>query len=1071
MKTRRRPASGICSGERGAALVITLAAVVLVTIVVVMFLAQAMSEQITEASRANRIKAGLLARSAGDHVTDTFLQEITIAANSSVQTAGGVSIYRPVAASNAIPLRKLAGGVTASDTNFFNLIRQSAPGADVYASSDNTSAPARDGRCLTTARWNMPRLFSGDGFASTNQLPNWIYVTGTGGPSATASTNAIGRFAFNVYDVGGLLNANAAGHPASFTAADLNALLASAAGADLTQLGVTQTEVDAFIAFRNPQSAAFTNGFVTNSSLQNQKGYLEPRVSGFTNNYFSGRQDLLRFVRTQTPELTNALPYLTHFSRSVNSPSWKAPTAPVNTNPDLLSVRVPASVSSVKHFNDDATSETRTVSPGDPFVQTRFSLARLAWLTPTGPASPGKEEAIQSCFGLKWNATDERWDYTGPTGSDPVSEIASLAQAAADGREPNFFELLKAGILSGSTGIVATTKTLVRDLATLPDGTAGGDHAIQSNKDLQILRIGANVLDCADPDNFPTVIALQFASLPIEVAGIEDLPYMSHLTFWSMRQAVADSSQPSPGPGLMTPNRKMTACDIIWVPEFFNPHAASNPTSGPEEIRMDIVNGTLDHIGSEVGVSSSDAAKASGYPAKSNLNKDLSGPSITIPSDDFESFRNGPQPAREAGAPLSLGTVVPYATANADVQVVPIFSYQKEYNPPMPWEWYYYGPAGSTVGFHRLQVRNIVITLSYKTATGWKTYAAFCGDEALPGSSGMNGRYGGTMPANKAAILFGPTPAGALDITTFTSGYFAAKWDPRSSRLGPSLGEKRTMGSAISTTGSEQMFNYSLPLPPLSSGLKLGVWPQRNATDNWPDEDGIVRPNDAFLASDANAFLNMADASRRPRVLQRPFQSVAELGYVFRDVPWKTLSFFDATSPDAALLDLFSVTDEPVVTDGRVHLATRQAPVLQSLLSGVGQDADGGNPLSDPTGIAAAVQSFGFASGQPTTNLLQNFSQLAALMSSPEMSSAYPIAGQPIKFRREAVVRGLAGRGQARTWNLLVDVVAQTGRFPTGGAVVAGNFLVEGEQRLWISLALDRFTGDIIEQQVEVVSE
>lgn len=32
-------------------------------------------------------------------------------------------------------------------------------------------------------------------------------------------------------------------------------------------------------------------------------------------------------------------------------------------------------------------------------------------------------------------------------------------------------------------------------------------------------------------------------------------------------------------------------------------------------------------------------------------------------------------------------------------------------------------------------------------------------------------------------------------------------------------------------------------------------------------------------------------------------------------------------------------------------------------------------------------------------------------------------------------------------------------------------FSVEGEKRLWVHLAIDRFTGKIIDKQVELVSE
>jgi len=52
-----------------------------------------------------------------------------------------------------------------------------------------------------------------------------------------------------------------------------------------------------------------------------------------------------------------------------------------------------------------------------------------------------------------------------------------------------------------------------------------------------------------------------------------------------------------------------------------------------------------------------------------------------------------------------------------------------------------------------------------------------------------------------------------------------------------------------------------------------------------------------------------------PIILNRPFRNVAELGYAFRDLPWKTLDFFTDKSADAGLLDVFTINDGPVQLD------------------------------------------------------------------------------------------------------------------------------------------------------------
>jgi hypothetical protein len=71
---------------------------------------------------------------------------------------------------------------------------------------------------------------------------------------------------------------------------------------------------------------------------------------------------------------------------------------------------------------------------------------------------------------------------------------------------------------------------------------------------------------------------------------------------------------------------------------------------------------------------------------------------------------------------------------------------------------------------------------------------------------------------------------------------------------------------------------------------------------------------------------------------------------------------------------------------------------------------------------------------------------------------------------REAPIRALAASGQTRVWNLLIDVVAQTGRYPESAADLS-KFVVEGEQHYWVHVAIDRYTGQIIDKQIEVVKE
>ena len=71
---------------------------------------------------------------------------------------------------------------------------------------------------------------------------------------------------------------------------------------------------------------------------------------------------------------------------------------------------------------------------------------------------------------------------------------------------------------------------------------------------------------------------------------------------------------------------------------------------------------------------------------------------------------------------------------------------------------------------------------------------------------------------------------------------------------------------------------------------------------------------------------------------------------------------------------------------------------------------------------------------------------------------------------REAPVRVLSEVGETRVWNLLIDLVAQSGICPPAASGL-DRFSVKGETRWWIHLAIDRATGRILDSQVENVSQ
>src|SRR5206468_1579354 len=124
-------------------------------------------------------------------------------------------------------------------------------------------------------------------------------------------------------------------------------------------------------------------------------------------------------------------------------------------------------------------------------------LALTAAGVSTTTIQAGTAANIKACFGLTFgvNAGDP-WTYTNPAGASAASRILRLDEVAAfnPGREPDFFELLQAGILSGSLG------------QNTGGGTTGGNvfpDVHMNNSTHHILSIGAAIIDQADPDAIP----------------------------------------------------------------------------------------------------------------------------------------------------------------------------------------------------------------------------------------------------------------------------------------------------------------------------------------------------------------------------------------------------------------------------------------------------------------------------------------------------------------------------------------------------------------------------------------
>jgi len=275
-----------------------------------------------------------------------------------------------------------------------------------------------------------------------------------------------------------------------------------------------------------------------------------------------------------------------------------------------------------------------------------------------------------------------------------------------------------------------------------------------------------------------------------------------------------------------------------------------------------------------------------------------------------------------------------------------------------------------------------------------------------------------------------------------------------------------------------------------------------NATTIYADNDSVTRPADAKYSNHSvtptgsSTAYDSTSTIYRPIMLNRPFRNVAELGYAFRDLPWKTLDFFTDKSADAGLLDIFTVNDGPALFDsngnflgmgpvptmvaGQLNLNSLYLDPSNSALAPVGQPVLAGALWDDSSSSVVAAGS-GDQTAQTMTNRLVNATSTTRINNKSELitraglpTTILPAAlndNQAVKARREVVARAASSVSQTRVWNLLIDVVAQSGHYKPNAQNLRDDFIVEGEQHYWVHVAIDRFTGKVIDKQIEVVNE
>ncbi|HSI21145.1 MAG TPA: hypothetical protein VLA04_05630 [Verrucomicrobiae bacterium] len=625
----------------GQSLIIVLCFVTLFIGLALLLLLRSNSAAQLSSNSISSAKALDLALSGGDIIIGDFRQEIIDGSTSTTYGSGANTyvVYQPKdtgsgGISTAVPAitgftPTIVNGVetdglanlikiSQNATPFYNssLNANFAGDGVIRASAASSRAPSLDGRLVTPARWNSHYLI---GRAAANQgldlnptpvstfpSPDWVIVTRSGASKSYSSADlpklqdtansefSVGRFAYAVYNEGGTLDMNAAGYPSSLTPQQVSQKT-SIAYADLKQLGLTQSQVDQIVGWRNPytsqlgtnssqfgsvafnpaSASSWLNNFAnynycqtdtTSPNFGKKKGFLSVNTSALpaatgaprSDQMLVSRQQLIRLVQSQGLS-SDILQYMGTFSRSLEQPSY----TPHPARPRIVNVSTPpptagGSPNESKYAgNNDAAGGDDIINPaflsirvksaftrlngqqavpGEPLVLNRFPLNYLSMVTYSATNS-----SLPAGFTASASDSDPIYNYFGLKSTDPSSPwvynhgsnvILTLDKVAAAGREPDFAELLKAAIIVGALG---------KGAPNLDTTLSNYQYTLDTSVDYQVLQIMANLIDQQDSDSYPTCIQINSGPGGVTTLyGAEDLPYFYRYHVMSVVEDLPD---------------------------------------------------------------------------------------------------------------------------------------------------------------------------------------------------------------------------------------------------------------------------------------------------------------------------------------------------------------------------------------------------------------------------------------------------------------------------------------------------------------------------------------------------
>ncbi len=1096
--------ASFCRGSRhqkhGAALVLVLLMTSVLVVLVTVFLALSSKNVSTSASAVALQKV--------DHLSETVWQLLV----SNLQTeilAGSVNPQAPTL-SPAVPIDTPAGpGKLLFPSNEWasvpsrnapvlqpNLLKWSSRSSAFYQESIPGTYPwsanlpppfsavpvscsdaSANGIAVLEKRWKTSWLLSESAPIPT---PDWCLLNNRGENRLNLLTNTaypiVARYAYMIFDEGGLADVSVAGFPSGtepwVVAAkgtprliDLKPLLVAA--------GMTDAEAvtfnDALVKWRDFGTLA--RGDYAMELFANPLAV--PGRLNSANRSWVGRSGLIRMVRSYLPGPLDArqkfLQYVGTFSRSIEQPSLQPPQPgsgantppPIRSlddggndgagwdsdhkysnphqhlNPPFLQVRV-----GMPFIRRDGTQALK----GEPLVPRRFPLSRLALIKNETVAGSGS--AIANGFGLTRESAGDPWTYRQGQGKiKTLYEVANPAQGAGAPRDPDFIELLKAAIQAGSLAP-----------RTEPEG-----EEWKKSLDCAVIQIAANLIDQYDADDIPTRIAFDAGNGTEEFSGIENLPY-----FHGIRTCVSTLENHDPVAGFVAAEGKPPSLFIrtmnvpevdtlIWQKvELWNPHSlGSGGVSGrPPRLCRLVVS----------------ADKPLGLRAKQV--KPMEAPGVGLIPGEGESVFSAANNRKPDGEQFrftddAASRVVFHQPVWIDsLSEAPELQVVRGMENLFPEGYILDSDHQSIFGVGLARVSRAfsvtagahnynVLPSAFIMAPGNSISYRLDFLQSAPGEEEVWVKYD-----EKTVPLEVELPVDSFDLNV--EGALHLFPDPRTSRLGPVIQQGEQSEADLRTL----FFKNS------------GADP-----NEYSDADGVVRRGMGAASPSASPL----DEVARPRLLNRPFRSVGEMAFAFSGNPWKQLDFSTPESGFGGLLDVFSVAEfqaPGALASGRINLNTRQLPVLKAALSGAARTVDApvvdSLSLSERDALAVALLA------HTTKSPFRNLSDLVGRWKGGASLSGRKVGGDLYdgfasdlgaflvgEQARQAGVRALADVGQTRVWNLFIDLIVQAGRYPSS-ADAKGNlrgFVVEADRRIWVHVALDRLTGELLDSQVEIPPE